>query len=132
MRHILAIVPQDIPYPEHQVPSCLSTSASCRRVVAGPILDARPCLQQLAEEAAFTPYGTSTAAAIVACCLFFVALCCAIANYVYTKYPFYDVLIISTACESLIFGTASARTSLCRSDLVFEQTIVQQSLTQAL
>lgn len=86
-------------------PAARYTSASCKRVAAAPFLDARPCLQQLAEEAAFTPYGTSTAAAIVACCLYFVFLCCAIANYVYTKYPFYDVLIISTACKSLTFAT---------------------------
>ena len=50
--------------------------------------------------AAFTPYGTSEAAAIVACILYFMFFCCAIANYIYTNYPFYDVLIISTACKS--------------------------------
>ena len=70
--------------------------------VRAPVLDARSCLQRLAEKAAFTPYGTSTAAAIVACCLYFLFLCCAIANFAYTKYPFYDVLIISTACEPLL------------------------------
>ncbi len=57
-------------------------------------------LQEVAEMAAFTPYGTSEAAAIVACILYFMFFCCAVANYVYTNYPFYDVLIISTACES--------------------------------
>ena len=50
--------------------------------------------------AAFTPYGASEAAAIVACLLYFMSFCCAVANYVYTNYPFYDVLIISTACKS--------------------------------
>ena len=57
-------------------------------------------LQEVAEMAAFTPYGTSEAAAIVACILYFMFFCCAVANYVYTNYPFYDVLIISTACKS--------------------------------
>ena len=60
--------------------------------------------QEVAEEIAFTPLGTSTAAAIVACCLFFVFSCLAVGNWIWTKYSFYDVLIISTACESLSFS----------------------------
>ena len=68
--------------------------------------------------AAFTPYGTSEAAAIVACILYFMFFCCAVANYVYTNYPFYDVLIISTACKShlalhLAFASLLACFQLC-------------------
>ena len=60
-----------------------------------------PWSYQLALESAFIPFGTSLAAAIVACCLYFLFFCAGLANYFYTKYPFYDVLCISTACESL-------------------------------
>ena len=55
--------------------------------------------QEVAIMAAFSPYGSSEAAAIVACILYFTFFCCALANYFYTNYPFYDVLIIATACK---------------------------------
>lgn len=61
-----------------------------------------PWSYQLALESAFIPYGTSTAAAIVACCVYFFFFCAGLANYFYTKYPFYDVLCISTACKSFL------------------------------
>ena len=59
-----------------------------------------PWSYQLALESAFIPFGTSVAAAIVVCCLFFLFFCAGLANYLYTKYAFYDVLCISTACRS--------------------------------
>lgn len=83
MRQLTQTVPQHIHNPEHY---------------------------EVAEMAAFTPYGTSEAAAIVACILYFMFFCCAVANYVYTNYPFYDVLIISTAFRTAAFGVRAAYT----------------------
>ena len=48
----------------------------------------------------FTPYGTYCAAAINVCCLFFLCFCAAVANYLSTKHPFYNILCIATACET--------------------------------
>jgi hypothetical protein len=94
MRQLTQTVPQHIHNPEHYVSHCF-----CLRDQAERTFDSW-FLQEVAEMAAFTPYGSSEAAAIVACILYFMFFCCAIANYVYTNYPFYDVLIISTACKS--------------------------------
>lgn len=94
MRQLTQTVPQHIHNPEHYVSHCF-----CLRDQAERTFDSW-FLQEVAEMAAFPPYGTSEAAAIVACILYFMFFCCAIANYVYTNYPFYDVLIISTACKS--------------------------------
>lgn len=54
--------------------------------------------------------GTSTADAIVVTCLYFLFLCAAVANFVYTKYPWYDVLIISAAFRTAAFGVRAAYT----------------------
>ncbi len=95
MRQSTQIVPQHIHNPEHYVRHCL-----CLHTQAERTFESWSFLQEVAEMAAFTPYGTSEAAAVVACILYFMFFCCAVANYIYTNYPFYDVLIISTACKS--------------------------------
>lgn len=71
-----------------------------------------PWSYQLALEGAFTPYGTSLAAAIVCCCIYFLFFCCALGNFFYTKYPFYDVLCIATACKALVIGAAASHNLL--------------------
>ena len=58
----------------------------------------------------FVCIGTSTADAIVVTCLYFLFLCAAVANFVYTKYPWYDVLIISLAFRTAAFGVRAAYT----------------------
>ncbi|KAK9835287.1 hypothetical protein WJX84_003122 [Apatococcus fuscideae] len=59
---------------------------------------------------AYTPFGTSTADAIVVTCLYFLFLCAAVANFLYTKYPWYDVLIVSLAFRTAAFGVRAAYT----------------------
>ena len=103
MRRLSAIVPQHVPYPEHQVRSSARPKQdllSRHRVLSCSKSTALRTLQQLAEEAAFVSLGTSTAAAIVVCCIYFVFFCFSIFNYIYTKYPFYEILIVSNACKS--------------------------------
>ncbi len=60
----------------------------------------KPWSHALAEQSAFTSYGTSTAAAVVACIIFFLFLCGAATNSFYTKYLMYEVLCAATACKS--------------------------------
>ena len=57
-----------------------------------------PFSLEAAQELAETPLGSSTAAAIVATCLYFVFFLAAIGNWLYTKYSWHDVLVVSTAC----------------------------------
>ena len=54
--------------------------------------------------------GASTAAAIVVTCLYFLFLCAAVANFLYTKYPWYDVLVVSAAFTTAAFGVRAAYT----------------------
>ena len=53
---------------------------------------------EAAKELAATPLGTSAAAAIVAACLYFIFMCLAVISWLWTKYSWHDVLVISTAC----------------------------------
>ncbi|DBA70143.1 TPA: hypothetical protein ACH3X2_012196 [Trebouxia sp. C0005] len=70
----------------------------------------KPWSHALAEQSAFTSYGTSTAAAIVACVIFFLFLSGAAANSFYTKYLMYEVLCAATAFRTVAFGVRAAYT----------------------
>ena len=108
MRQLTQIVPQHIHDPEHYVRFDFACARSCMLYAACILLVDQDSSalskcwsvsQEVAIMAAFTPYGSSEAAAIVACILYFMFFCFALANYFYTNYPFYDVLIIATACK---------------------------------
>lgn len=63
-----------------------------------------------------TPLGQQSAPAIVVAALFFCFLVAAVANFLYTKYSFYDVVIISAAREYRpAFVSAASREGAGRS-----------------
>ena len=65
---------------------------------------------KLASEICKYPAGTSTADAVVVTCIFFAFLVAAIASFLYTKFPWYDVLIISLLFRTAAFGVRAAYT----------------------